>query len=70
VNKIFISDIMWTLFKVKLKLKDSPGYICSELVGKILVNLGFKIDKPLFLLKPSDIDKIIQDSGGGTIGKI
>jgi hypothetical protein len=37
------------------KFKDHKGYICSELMGKLLVELGMKFDKPLFLLTPKDI---------------
>lgn len=61
--KIFISDLSWIALKKKVSWKNGGGYICSELIGNLCVNrLGLTFDKPLFLLKPSDIeDKLNSD---------
>ena len=48
-----------------LKLKTNPfntGVNCSELIGKILVRNGYKIDKDLNNLTPKDIDIILGQS--------
>jgi hypothetical protein len=55
--KIFISDVAFAICGKLLVFKDSNGYICSELVGELcrdVLEIVFK--KPLFLLKPTDID--------------
>ena len=55
--KIFLSDIIFNITGKVINLGDSPGYICSELVGKICTDrLKISFNKPLFLLKPSYID--------------
>lgn len=56
--KIFISDLAWMVCKKPISWVNGRGYICSELLGNLCVNrLGLSFDKPLFLLKPSDIDE-------------
>lgn len=55
--KIFISDLAFAICGKVLVFKDSKGYICSELVGELCRDiLGINFQKPLFLLKPTDID--------------
>lgn len=55
--KIFISDLAFAICGKVLVFKDSRGYICSELVGELCRDiLGINFQKPLFLLKPTDID--------------
>lgn len=62
--KIFVTDIADSL-NIKLCTKNSKGYICSELVGKIIVEkLGYTFDKPLFLLKPVDIVETLEVKHG------
>lgn len=57
--KIFIRDITYNLGQ-EIQIKDSPGYICSELVGKLCIDrLGLKFDKPKHLLTPRDIDNAL-----------
>lgn len=61
--KIFISDLAWMAFKKEVSWKNGGGYICSELLGNLCVTrLGLTFDKPLFLLKPSDIDAKLEAS--------
>lgn len=39
---------------------DTNGYICSELIGKLLVKYGNKqVNKPAHLLRPDDIERIL-----------
>lgn len=58
--KIFLSDCFYSITGKQIGFKDNKGYICSELVGEFLSKkLGIVIKKPLFLLKPSDIDKLL-----------
>lgn len=57
---IFISDVHFYLFRKNIKLYNNRGYICSELVGELCQNkLKIRFNKPLFLLKPSDIDEAL-----------
>jgi hypothetical protein len=49
--QIFLCDIT----KGRIKTEDQPGYICSELVGELLTDLGYKFNKPQYLLTPKDI---------------
>lgn len=50
---------------IEIKTFDSKGYICSELVGYLLVKeLNVKFDKPLHLLRPDDIDKKLEELYG------
>lgn len=59
--KIFISDLAYSIAKKNMKFKNGKGYICSELVGKLLQEqMGMKFTKPLHLLKPDDIDKALS----------
>jgi hypothetical protein len=57
--KIFISDVCNSLGCRFIPQHNGRGYICSELVGHILLELGYEITKPLYLLKPSDIEEIL-----------
>jgi len=62
--KIFWADIVYATLKKELDMTDSKGYICSELVGKICHDeFGIEFCKPLFLLKPSDIDCALAKKG-------
>lgn len=57
LGKIFISDLTFAICKKELIWENSKGYICSELVGELCACvLKIKFEKPMFLLKPSDID--------------
>lgn len=49
--QILLSD----LSKGRLKFKDQPGYICSELMAELLIGLGYLFNKPLYLITPKDI---------------
>ena len=54
---IFLSDIAFWITKKELYFDNSKGYICSELVGSLIKDrLQLDITKPLYLLKPKDID--------------
>lgn len=54
---IFISDVAFWSTKRVIHFQNSKGYICSELVGSLIKDrLQLNITKPLFLLKPKDID--------------
>lgn len=49
-------------FNVKLNSEDCPGYVCSELVGKLLIDrLGIKFNKPTYLLSPADVDDKLKE---------
>lgn len=57
LGKIFASDITYKVCQRTINWKDSPGYICSELVGELCIErLKIQFNKPKFLLKPVDID--------------
>lgn len=61
LTKILTSDIAFWALKKEIHFNDSKGYICSELVGSLLGNrLQLDISKPLFLLKPNDIDAALS----------
>jgi hypothetical protein len=45
-----------------IKFADQPGYICSELIGELLIDLGYKFSKPSYLLTPRDIIETLQDN--------
>lgn len=63
LGKIFASDVTYKVCQRTINWKDSPGYICSELVGKLCVEqLKIQFNKPKFLLKPLDIDLGLQNS--------
>jgi hypothetical protein len=48
----------------KIDLGDSPGYVCSGIVGKLLVeDLGIQFDRPVYLLKPSHVDDALKSLG-------
>ena len=49
--QIFITDVT----KNKMLFPDQPGYICSELMYDLLIDLGITFDKPKQLLNPKDI---------------
>lgn len=54
---IFISDVVFKTMHKEVKVYNNRGYICSELIGKLCEDrLQLTFSKPLFLLKPSDID--------------
>lgn len=45
-----------------IEFTDRPGYICSELIGELLKDLGYKFNKQCFLLTPKDIIETLQDN--------
>lgn len=62
--KIFGTDLIYTLFNKNIITSDSRGYICSELVGTLLIDkLKFKFCTPTHLLKPKHIDKKLEAEG-------
>lgn len=58
--QIFLSDIS----QCKLKLKDQPGFICSELIATLLVDIGIISSKPPFLMTPGDIVALLASQPG------
>ena len=42
------------------KFADQQGYICSELIGELLVDLGYNFNKPNYLLTPKDIIETLE----------
>jgi hypothetical protein len=62
--KILCSDLIYAIFKKAIYFGDSKGYICSELIGKLLVErFNFSFEKPIPSLKPIDIHiELIKDS--------
>jgi hypothetical protein len=61
LTKILITDIAHGV-GCKIKTYNGKGYICSELVGTLLVDrLKLKFDKPMHLLKPLDVDLKLQE---------
>lgn len=62
--KILMSDIVYNICKQEIKFTNSKGYICSELVGTLLVDdLGIEFNHLLHLLKPSHIDDKLSELG-------
>lgn len=62
--KIACMDVLNSL-GIQIKTFDSKGYICSELVAYLLVKqLNVEFDKPLYLLRPDDIDKKLESLYG------
>lgn len=58
--KILVYDIFHTLGLSK-KSHNGKGYICSELVGRLCVDiLGMSFKKPTYLLTPKDIDIALE----------
>lgn len=58
--KIFIKDI-GDKFGYNVKgFQNSKGYICSELLGELLIDLGASFDRPPFLLRPDHIEKALH----------
>lgn len=54
--QIFIRDVS----DGRLMFQDQPGYICSELMCELLEDLGIKINKPKYLVRPDDIVKALE----------
>ena len=57
--QIFLSDASGS----KIHFEDQPGYICSELVCELLIDLGMTFDKPKWMIKPSDIVLALEKYG-------
>lgn len=49
--QIFVCNLTGGL----IKAQDQTGYICSELMGDLLEDMGYEFDKPKYLLTPRDI---------------
>lgn len=45
----------------KVHTEDQKGYICSELMCELLEDLGYKFDKPKYLVNPKDIMKKLEE---------
>jgi hypothetical protein len=59
--KILVTDVAHSL-GCTVKTCNSVGYICSELVGELLIcRLKLTFNKPTYLLKPIDIDVKLQE---------
>lgn len=58
---IFLMDIL-NYFNIKVKTYDGKGYICSELIGFLMIKiLKVCFTKPTYLLKPLDIELKIKE---------
>lgn len=57
--KIFIKDMGDKLGYSINNFENSKGYICSELLGELLIDLGASFDRPTFLLRPDHIEQAI-----------
>jgi hypothetical protein len=58
--KIFIKDVC-DLFGFQCKIiNNSRGYICSELLAELLLELGAKFDRPAFLVRPDHIEEALK----------
>lgn len=60
--KIVLSDVTREL-GINIRLNNGRGYICSELLGILLLTLGITFKKPLHLLSPKDIEKGLLANG-------
>lgn len=59
--QIFLMDLANYIGR-DLHFDNDPGYICSELVGKLCQDdLGMTFNKPLNILKPIDLDLALAD---------
>lgn len=45
----------------KIHVEDQKGYICSELMCELLEDLGYKFDKPKYLVNPRDIIEKLEE---------
>jgi hypothetical protein len=54
--QIFLCDVTNGRFKTQ----DQKGYICSELMCEILMDLGYKFNKPKYLVNPKDIVEALR----------
>jgi len=51
---------LMSYFGIKLAIKNTKGYFCSELLAELLTNkFGNKFVKESFLIKPVDIDDVL-----------
>ena len=55
--QIFLCDIT----NNNIKCSDKTGYICSELMCELLEDLGYKFDKPKYLVNPRDIIEKLKE---------
>jgi len=60
--QIFLCD----LSNGNIKVEDQKGYICSELMGELLEDLGYTLPKPKYLLTPKDIIQTLEAKNGTT----
>ena len=56
--KILAYDICDSL-NVSIKMSNDKGYICSELLADLLLELGVTFDRPTFLLRPDHIENAL-----------
>jgi len=61
--KIVINDVC-ALINIDCKMINNRGYICSELLGELLSDLGAKFNRPVFLLRPDHIENAVISLGG------
>ncbi len=62
--KILLVDSL-TYLNIHPETYNGKGYICSELAGQVLkMAVGAQYNKPMHLLKPSDIDTFLEDYCG------
>lgn len=60
LGKILIKDLC-DLFGFQCKIiRNSRGYICSELLAELLLELGAKFDRPTFLVRPDHIEEALK----------
>lgn len=45
----------------KIHTQDQKGYICSELMAELLEDLGYKFNKPKYLITPKDIVEKLEE---------
>ncbi len=57
--KIAVKDVC-DLLSIQCKMiENDRGYICSELLAELLMQLGAQFDRPAFLLRPDHIEQAV-----------
>lgn len=66
--KIVLKDLCDSV-RIQCKMiENDRGYICSELLAELLINLGASFDRPTFIIRPDHIEQALKDMKAQEIG--
>lgn len=68
--KIIVKDLCDSVGIQCKIIKNDRGYICSELLAELLLDLGAAFERPTFIIRPDHIEEALKEMKAQEIGDL